>query len=64
MLEHVSGLRETAWAIALAVARSERGATMAEWGLVVGLIAIVSIGAISEVGDAVIGRFLQFASLF
>lgn len=48
----------------MAVARSERGATMAEWGLVVGLIAIVSIGAISEVGDAVIGRFLQFASLF
>ncbi len=37
---------------------------MAEWGLVVGLIAIVSIGAIGDVGDAVVGRFLQFASLF
>ncbi len=42
----------------------DRGATMAEWGLVVGLIAIVAIGAVGSVGDAVIGRMLQFASLF
>lgn len=59
----MDGLRR--WARAAAVAaRHDRGATMAEWALVVSLIAIVAIGAITQLGDAVIGRFVQFSSLF
>ena len=37
--------------------RDERGATMLEYGLLVGLIAIVAIGAIGALGTSLSGFF-------
>jgi len=41
---------------------SEAGASMAEYGLLLALVAVVAIGALTSVGSGVVNKFTSVAS--
>ena len=44
--------------------REERGANLAEWGILVSLIAVIAILAVTSVGDANSEMFSEIGSAF
>ena len=50
------------WAYLIARLRSERGAALAEWGLLVVLIAIVAVVAVAMTGEQVSEQYSFIAS--